>query len=431
MSELPKGWVECAVGDVFTIVGGGTPSAGDPTNFAEGGTAHAWLTPADLSGYKLKKIKHGARDLSEKGLNSCSAKTMASGSVLFTSRAPIGYVAIADGEIATNQGFKSFIVPDGIDTSYLYYYLKSIRKLAESRGTGTTFKELSGAAVKKLPFVLAPFEEQKRIAAKLDELLAQVDALKARIDAIPALIKRLRHTISIAAISGKLITKQPTNKQWTQVAIGDLCQLRSGIAISPNLEKDAGDIPYFKVSEMNLAGNEMFLRHTNRWLMKDDASSRSILPLGSIVFPKRGGAIATNKKRILKQPAFVDLNIMGIIVPADTDPMYVFRWLETIDLGKLNTGSTIPQINNSDIAPLEIPLPPLEEQAEIAHRIEQLFAFADQLEAKVSAAKQHINNLTQSLLAKAFCGELVPQDPNDEPAGTLLAGHPRPTNCPG
>lgn len=86
----------------------------------------------------------------------------------------------------------------------------------------------------------------------------------------------------------------------------------------------------------------------------------------------------------------------------------------------MNTGSTIPQVNNTDISPLVIPLPPLAEQTEIVRRVEQLFAFADQLEARVKAAQVRIDRLTQSILAKAFRGELVPQDPNDEPASVLL-----------
>jgi len=174
----PGSWIHAEIGEIADVVAGGTPKAGDPSNFAAPGTAIAWLTPADLSKYKAKSISHGARDLSQKGLTSSSAKLMPQGSVLFSSRAPIGYVVIAKNTISTNQGFKSFVFPGEVDPSFVYYYLHSIRNLAESRGTGTTFKELSGANAKKLPFLLVPYAEQKQIAAKLDDLLPQVDTLK-------------------------------------------------------------------------------------------------------------------------------------------------------------------------------------------------------------------------------------------------------------
>jgi len=197
-------WVSVQIGDVAQVVAGGTPSANDPTNFAAPGEGVAWLTPADLSGYKQKYISHGARDLSEKGYSSSSAKIMPANSLLFTSRAPIGYVAIAQNAIATNQGFKSFVFSSEVDPSYAYHFLKSIAELAQEMGTGTTFKEISGATAKTLPFLLPPLAEQKQIAAKLDELLAQVDTLAARLEAIPQILKRFRQSVLAAAVSGRL-----------------------------------------------------------------------------------------------------------------------------------------------------------------------------------------------------------------------------------
>ncbi|HGW4500309.1 TPA: restriction endonuclease subunit S, partial [Pseudomonas aeruginosa] len=208
MSKLPSGWADVEIGEIAEVVAGGTPKANDSSNFEAPGAGIAWLTPADLSGYNAKEISHGSRDLSQKGYESCSAKLMPKGSLLFSSRAPIGYVALAANEISTNQGFKNFVFPKEIDPSYAFYYLKSIRQLAESLGTGTTFKELSGTTAKTLPFRMAPENEQTRIAQKLNELLAQVDTLKARIDCIPVRLKRFRQSVLAAAVSGRL------TKEW-------------------------------------------------------------------------------------------------------------------------------------------------------------------------------------------------------------------------
>ena len=314
-----------------------------------------------------------------------------------------------------------------IHAGFLRYQLSesSFREklCSEVSGVGGSLTRAQPKKVATYSLVLPPAAEQTRIAAKLDELLAQVDTLKARIDGIPALLKRFRQSVLAAAVSGRLTEEwrvQNSSAEWQTITVGELCKLKSGIAVSADIEKAKGDFKYFKVGEMNLEGNEFFLQITDRYLARDDAPEKSLMPAGAIVFPKRGGAIATNKKRILKDASFVDLNVMGIIAPEGVETLYIYRWFETVDLAKLNTGSTIPQVNNTDIAPLAIPLPPLAEQTEIVRRVEQLFAFADQLETKVASAKSRIDHLTQSILAKAFRGELVPQDPNDEPASVLL-----------
>jgi type I restriction enzyme S subunit len=113
--KLPAEWIDLKIGDVAEVIAGGTPKAENPANFAAPSKGIAWLTPADLSNYSQKYIGHGRRDLSQIGLESSSAKLIPTGSLLFSSRAPIGYVAIAKNEISTNQGFKNFILPDGID----------------------------------------------------------------------------------------------------------------------------------------------------------------------------------------------------------------------------------------------------------------------------------------------------------------------------
>ena len=123
MALIPPSWKNCTLEDIASIVSGGTPKSTVTENFCETGGV-AWLTPADLSGYEVKTISRGKRNLTDIGYQSCSAKKMPKGSVLYSSRAPIGYVVIAENEISTNQGFKSFVPERGIDSSYLYYYLR-------------------------------------------------------------------------------------------------------------------------------------------------------------------------------------------------------------------------------------------------------------------------------------------------------------------
>jgi type I restriction enzyme, S subunit len=202
--QLPSGWAEAPAGAIARIVGGGTPPSKDPVNFTYPGSGIPWITPADLSGYRKQTIERGARDLTPIGLAACGATLLPKGTVLFSSRAPIGYVAIAANEISTNQGFKSFVLPEGFDPRFTYYQLKHLKPEAEAIATGTTFKELSGAATATLPFKLSPLVEQTRIADQLDALLARVQACNHRFDAIPALLKRFRQSILTDAITGKI-----------------------------------------------------------------------------------------------------------------------------------------------------------------------------------------------------------------------------------
>ncbi len=148
--EIPEGWEVKNLIDIADIVNGATPSTSDETNY--GGNI-MWITPKDLSDQGQKFIFHGARTISQKGYDSCSTSMLPKGSILMSSRAPIGLFAIAQNEVCTNQGFKSFVPKDETDGMYLYYYLRQHIKQIEQLGTGTTFKEVSRDDLKKFPIL--------------------------------------------------------------------------------------------------------------------------------------------------------------------------------------------------------------------------------------------------------------------------------------
>lgn len=162
-------WKECTLSELGTVVGGATPSTKASENY-DGGTI-SWITPKDLSQYKERYISRGERNISEIGLNSCSARMLPQGTILFSSRAPIGYVAIAKQSLCTNQGFKSIVPNDDTDNMFLYYLLKCKKNAIESLGSGTTFKEVSGNVMKNF-VVTVPVEkgEQSKIASILGAL---------------------------------------------------------------------------------------------------------------------------------------------------------------------------------------------------------------------------------------------------------------------
>lgn len=167
-------WKECTIADLGTVVGGATPSTKDPENY-EGGTI-PWITPKDLSNYSDRYISRGERCITDKGLNGCSAQLMPRHSVLFTSRAPIGYVAISENEVCTNQGFKSIVPNDNVDYLFLYYLLKYNKDKIENLGSGTTFKEVSGSTMKGIQVkVPESLQAQKAIGCFLDSIDSKIE----------------------------------------------------------------------------------------------------------------------------------------------------------------------------------------------------------------------------------------------------------------
>lgn len=195
------------MGDIADVVGGGTPRTNNPENF-EGG-AIPWITPADLSGYTAKYISHGERFITERGLKSSSARMVPSGTVLFTSRAPVGYVAIASNEVSTNQGFKSFVLKTkDILPDYVYWWLKGNKDLAESFASGTTFLELSGSKAKQIPIPIAPYDQQKYIVAEIEKQFSRLDEAVANLKRVKANLKRYKAAVLKAAVEGKL------TEQW-------------------------------------------------------------------------------------------------------------------------------------------------------------------------------------------------------------------------
>ena len=212
--------------------------------------------------------------------------------------------------------------------------------------------------------------------------------------------------------------------EWMWTTIGSIGLIASGKTPKGINDLDLeleGEIPFYKVSDMNSLGNEKFMRAAEITL--DDCEIERlgihVRERGTVIFPKRGGAIATNKKRILTFPSAYDLNIMGVL-PYNVPTDFFYQWLQSTDLAALSDGSNVPQLNHKDIDPLPFPLPPLPEQQAIVSEVESRLSIADEVEKTVAAELKRADRLRQSILKKAFSGRLVPQDPNNEPASVLL-----------
>jgi len=164
-------WTTGTISDLGTVVGGSTPSKAKPEYYTE--TGIAWITPKDLSINKSKFVSHGENDITELGLKNSSATIMPEGTVLFSSRAPIGYIAIAAREVTTNQGFKSVVPKSEVGTPFVYFFLKNTLPLIEGMASGSTFKEVSGSTMKNVPAVIPDAETLAKFSDFCTPIFAQ------------------------------------------------------------------------------------------------------------------------------------------------------------------------------------------------------------------------------------------------------------------
>ncbi|MDD2879454.1 MAG: restriction endonuclease subunit S [Rhodoferax sp.] len=491
--ELPNTWQWVGIGEIADVIGGGTPSTINAGNF---GGDIPWITPADMSAHVGKTIANGARLISAKGLEGSGARWLPKGSVLFSSRAPIGYVAIASQPVTTNQGFKSFVPAKGCDSDYLYYWLTSAKPLAEKLASGTTFLEISGAKAALIPFPVAPAAEQTRIVAKLEELLSDLDAGVAELKAAQKKLGQYRQSLLKAAVEGALTadwraaqhagpagktnkvapaesgaallarilterrsrweTRQlakfqaqgkPPPKDWQSkypapvapettglpalpagwvwATVDQLAHVGTGV--TPLRSKiayfDGGTIPWVTSGALNSETVNSANEQVTTFAVEQ--CRLELYPAGSLLLAMYGEGKTRGKCAELLIAATINQAIAAIVLGPSAQGckayLKAFLLKSYEKMREQASGGVQPNLNLQIVKSIYFPLPPLDEQTEINRtlcvRFEQLNQqrVALEISLKQSAAQR------KNILQAAFSGQLVPQDPADEPASALLA----------
>ena len=273
-------------------------------------------------------------------------------------------------------------IPD-VDYRYLYYAVSAVK--IPNTGYNRHFKWLKEAQI-----YLPDLPTQRRIADTLDKVSEGITLGKKMMDELDLMVKaKFVEMFGDAKIN-------PFG--WPQNTIGEACVLKSGTSLPLEKENEGGSIPYVKVGDMNYVGNEKYITTSSRFVTEETAGV-GIFPVGTVVFPKRGGAIGTNKKRLTSVPICADLNVMGVIPGKQLLPQYLLAYFDTIDLGSLNNGSSVPQINNKDIAPLLISVPPIELQ-------EQFTTFVSKIDKSRLTIQQVLSKieLEQKVLMQKYFG---------------------------
>ena len=320
--------------------------------------------------------------------------------ILMSVRAPVGPVNVSRENICIGRGLAAIRSSEKIDKTYLFNFLLSIEKdLVGS--SGAVFNSINKGQIEKLEIPLPPLATQQKIVAKLDAIFSEIDKASAAAEA---------NAKNAEALFRSYLTKifERDGVGVVSKTIGDVCTLRSGTTVSPSLEKTEGDFPYLKVADMNLLLNQNSITTSSRFLNKSDINSNSIIRKGSTIFPKRGGAIDTNKKRITDIDIALDLNVMSVYPGEQLNPKLLFFFFLGLDMRKLGSGSSIRQINNYDIEPIVINYPSsLDEQEALVKIISNLKDYTNKLISNYKQKKLELDFIRQSILKKAFNGELV------------------------
>lgn len=422
MSEIPNGWINIRLGEIVKLKNG---FAFPSQDFKKLGVPVIRQTNLNGAQVTLEKTVY----VDDRYLRNKKEFIVSKGDLLMGMSGSIGKICEynLDEKALQNQrvGKLNIIHDNIINKRYLYYFANTVETQLIEKGKGLGVLNVSGKDIESLELFLPPINEQKRIVEKLDKLLVKVNAAKARLDKIPQTLKRFRQSVFSVAVSGELTKgwreKNGIDDKWEKVILKDVAELRLGKMLDKS--KNLGDktkylgninVRWFSFDLENLA--ELRITKKEKEVLSIKDGDLLICEGGE---PGRCAIWNSGMTDITFQKAIHRVRLDDYV-----NPYWVaFNIKNDADNQKLEeyfTGTTIRHLTGQSLKTYTFELPGLEEQKEIVRRVEQLFKFADQIEARCTKAKQYVDKLTQSILAKAFRGELVPQDPNDEPAEKLL-----------
>lgn len=464
--NIPENWVWTTLGSITEVIGGGTPKSNVKDYYDNGNIP--WITPADLSRYNNMFINEGNRNITQLGLEKSSARLLPKNTVLLSSRAPIGYVVIADNEVSTNQGFKSFLPSVAIYPQFLYWYLKNSKAYLESMASGSTFKEISGSKCKNINFPLPPLNEQKRIADKVEGLLNKIDEAKQLIDEAKETVELRRAAILDKAFSGELTLKWRKEKKNIEPAhvllesIKDK-KLNSDLKINTNKIESVGkndepftlpngwiwvrlgELAYYVTSgsrdwsKYYSNSGAYFIRtqdiNTNKLVLENVAymelpeqveGKRSLLEKDDLLTTITGANVGKCARVDFEIPeAYVSQSVaLTKLVDKRLSEYLHYSLISPSggggELKERAYGIGRPVLSLEDVKNIKIPLAPFDEQREIIYRIDRLLKKEDSSILLIDNLEKELNGLKNSILSKAFRSELGTNDPTEESSIELL-----------
>lgn len=390
-------WIECKISDIGTVVGGATPSTKKPENY-ENGTI-AWITPKDLSTFNGRYIQHGERNITETGLKSCSTQLLPKNTVLFSSRAPIGYVAIAANDVCTNQGFKSVIPNENTNPLFLYYLLKYNKDKIEGMGSGTTFKEVSGNTMKN---IVVSVPTDKKVQERISSMLGSIDD---KIEENERINNNLLEQV-LALYTRKFVTtNNPARStiradEYFDIAIGKTPPRKEPHWFSNNPD----DVTWISISDMGSCG--VYINSSSEQLTQEAVEKHNvkIVPNNTVIlsFKLTVGRIAITDGEMATNEAIAHFKTDK---PEINE--YLYCYLKKFNYQTMGSTSSIATAVNSKIIKAMPFIVPTDEEIREFHDI------AAPMFSLIKSNQQEINRLSvlrDSLLPKLMSGELDVSD---------------------
>ncbi len=386
-----KAWPMVRLGDVCKFQRGLTYKKSDEVAQSENIVLRSNNIDLEQGVLDLRELKCIREDLfvpdDKKVIPGSILMCMANGS-----KSHLGKVALVQDDLGyAFGGFMGLLVPEGIDSSYLYLALRSapfkecIRKLQD----GANINNLKFSDFCDFPIPLPPLPVQREIVARLEKELGDADALAAK-------FKEIAENVD-AEFKAEL-DETFKNVEGEKVRLGDVCEIKNGYTPKASELREAGDVPYFRISAMNFPGNERQMQCPTAWLVGVHRCFRS----GSVVFPKNGGAVYTGKVRLLIRDSIVDLNT-GVCSPIiDIDCDYLYYWITAYDIRSAIVEGTIPFVDFVKLNDANFMLPQLTIQHDIVKRLDAAKKRCEKLKAAAERGLRAAEDLRKAILAEAF-----------------------------
>lgn len=428
MSELPEGWASCQLGDLLCHIQAGKSVKCDerpPEGNEPGLVKISAVTWGEFDEIESKTLLT-AEGLDERNRIRPGDLLISRANTLELVGAPVIVQKISKNLYLSDKVLRLELPESLREWALICLRSESGRAQIESLATGNqlSMRNISQDALRAIEMPLPPEAEQKRIARKLDALLAQVDAIRARIDAIPVLLKRFRQAVRVVALAGELERgKMIDSVKWKSCVLSDIALVETGKTPDRSEPKywTNGSIAWVTSAATGASTCEEAKEFVTHQAAKE--CNLKIFAPETLLLAMYGEGKTRGQVTELRIHAACNQACAAISVDKNLAELgFVKLRLEENyeEIRKMAAGGAQPNLNLGKVREVPISLPPKEIQADIVGCVDQLFTFAGQLEAQALAAKKRIDALTQSILAKAFRGELVPQDPNDEPASVLL-----------
>ena len=413
MTEQPPEWVFKKLDEIADVIRGVTYSAKDVV--AEG-------TPDSLMLLRATNIQDGKLDnLDPVYIPSKLVKShqfLLPGDIVMASSSGsiqiVGKNALVRERIAATFGaFCTVIRAREVDSTFLFYFLQSpvLRQQWSDLARGSNINNLKTTDTASTIVPVPPVDEQKRIVETLDWQFQKLERAKEETKDAALGAKRFASSLLHAMFTGDLMRRELGIEDSNRIELSSVAEVQSG-GTPKGLERltsesstDTHTVPFYKVGDMNR--DSRYMDSSRSYLDPDEVAKLrlKVIPEGSVVFPKAGGAIATDKKRLVRVPGPIDLNCMAVIPSAQLLPAYLAWWFESFKLSDLANGSILPQIGKTAVMQVQLPSPSLVEQTSVVEYLEENISRVRAQASEIENLSHSIETLRRSILNNAFSGQ--------------------------